>query len=141
MTRRGHERRVAVRIASTGYPPGVIVDCRPTQRTVRRFANAQGEADFVIPGGGLPGATNPPSCLDVYAEGVLLKSIPVSTADLDGDFGVGANDLAHWLTAFNAGDLSLADLDGDGSVGANDLSAWLEVFVTGLDVATPSLCP
>ena len=132
----------AVRLASDGYPPGITVDCRPTHRTVRRITNAQGVADFLVPGTALVGGTNPPSCVTVIAEAITLANVAVSSADLSGDAGVGANDLSLWLQAFASGDASLADLDGDGSVSANDLSEWLEAYSSGLELATPgALCP
>ena len=128
--------------ASSGYPAGITADCRPTHRTVRRITNAQGEADFVVPGTAVPGQGNSTQCLKVYAEGTWLADVSVSTADLSGADGVGANDLSLWLQAFAIGDASLADLDGSGGVGANDLSEWLSIFGSGLELATPSaLCP
>lgn len=132
----------ATRIASSGYAPGVAVDCRPTHRSVRRLTDANGEARLIIPGTALVGGTQSHKCVRIWVEGVVFGTANVALADLDGTGGLTANDLAHFLQAFVSGDATLADFDGDAEVGANDLASFLGVFAgAGSQVTPTSLCP
>lgn len=132
----------AARIASEGYAPETAVDCRSTHLTVRRITNEQGVAEFVIPGSARPGESHLPRCVKVSADGTLIGTAIVTTADLSSANGIDANDLSLWLTAFGKGDASLGDLNGDSTIGAGDLSEWLTLWGSGAEVQTPSsLCP
>lgn len=81
--------------------------------------------------------------LRVFADGVILATVPVAAFDQDGD-GVGAPDLSHWLDDFfHAPTAARSDLDGDGAVTATDLSLWLQAFFAGgsLRGSGTSTCP
>jgi hypothetical protein len=67
----------------------------------------------------------------------------VSTFDLDGAGGVGANDLSIWLADFGSGEPhARSDYDGSGAVGAADLSEWLGVFAAGTSTQScTTSCP
>jgi hypothetical protein len=100
---------------------------------VRRFTNDQGQATFTLLGAST-GVNDPPSLAPahIFANGVQIGDLAVSTFDLDGAGGVGANDLAIWMTDFGSGQPHpRSDYDGDGMVGAADLSEWLTVFGAG----------
>jgi len=81
--------------------------------------------------------------LKVFADGVILATIPVAAFDQDGD-GVRAPDLSHWLDDFfHAPTAARSDLDGDGTVTATDLSLWLQAFFAAGSIqgAGTSTCP
>src|SRR5262245_49579736 len=120
-----------------------IVNC--TAHTVVKVADSQGQVRFTLLGGSL-GAGKGSSfngAAKVFANGVLLRTPRVATFDLDGTGGVGANDLAVWLSDFGAGQpLDRSDFDGDGSLSANDLALWLSVFGDGHSVTScGASCP
>jgi hypothetical protein len=131
----------ASKLASSGYPPGLTVDCRPDRRTVRRITDANGQATFIVPGAVLAQIAQGAACMNVSSEGVSLANVSATSADLDAQGGVGANDLAEWLNAFGTQSLA-ADYDGNGAVDANDLSTWLTVFGSSVELLTPAaFCP
>jgi hypothetical protein len=123
--------------------PGVVVNC--DARTVRQFADANGDATFTLLGGS-NGAGNATTFLDgghIYANGVLIKTPTVAAFDLDGQSGVGANDLSAWLGDFASGNpYGRSDYDCSGSIGANDFSFWLSAFGSGTQfVSCATSCP
>lgn len=107
-------------------------------RAWRVFADARGVARFVVPGGstGAPATVFAP-CARIYADGVLLATVPVAIYDLDGSHGLGAADLSLWLAEFLGGAPSpRADYDGSGHVSAADLSILLRVMGQGTSIAS-----
>lgn len=67
----------------------------------------------------------------------------MSAFDLNGETGVGANDLSAWLGDFGTGDpYGRSDYDCSGNVGANDFSLWLTAFGAGTQLAScAASCP
>jgi len=111
--------------------PGAIVNC--AAKTVRKLTDANGHVAFTILGGG---SGQPASTLlnggRIFGNGVLYQTPTISTFDLDGSGGVGANDLSAWLGDFGTGNpFGRSDYDCSGSIGANDLSIWLSAFGSG----------
>jgi len=120
-----------VALCSDQLDPDVLVNC--AARTVRKFTNTLGQVTFTLLGSGT-GMTDTPSPGQgkIYANGLLVGSFDVSTFDLDGTGGVGANDLSVWLADFGSGlPHPRSDYDASGDVSANDLSQWLGVFGAG----------
>ena len=113
--------------------PDVIVDC--VSQTVRKLTDLGGKACFRVIGksrSGLGCGGQPPRCVQIFADGVFLCSLSAPTFDLvnnpDGS-GVGAEDLAAWLSAYFCGSNPVrADYLCDGAVGATDLARWLTVY-------------
>ena len=104
------------------------------QKTVRKFADGQGQAQFVILGHshGPADAAMALERVRIFGNGVFVGMPEASAFDLDGASGVGANDLATWLTDFGSGlDPTRSDYDANGHIGAEDLSEWLTVFGAG----------
>jgi hypothetical protein len=133
-----------VEIATDQRDAQVYVDC--TGKTVRGEADAQGYFTFRVLGhghnfGASPGATGP--TLDVYADGVLLRTIPVAVVDQGTPAGVDASDLSGWLQDYLSGiPFARSDYDGDGSIGAADLALWHDVFFgASSTVGTGPTCP
>ena len=118
-----------LRLCASDHDPGIFVDC-PT-RTVRRLTDANGRATFRVMGWsvatpGTPGYPNNSS--KIYADGVLLGSPGVEIYDLDRN-GLGAADLADWLTDFFSGNNpARGDYDCSLSLGASDLGTWLKAY-------------
>jgi hypothetical protein len=130
-------------ICADQLDPSALVNC--AAKTVRKFADVTGSVTFTVLGGS-NGAGNATTFLNgarIYADGVLLGSPTATTYDLDGQSGVGANDLTVWLTDFGSGQpWGRSDYDGSGGVDANDLSLWLTEFATaGSAVSCGSACP
>jgi len=113
-------------------------------KTTRKFTDITGSVTFTVLGGG---SGVPYSTLlnggRIYANCTLIGSPTVAAYDLDGQSGVGANDLSGWLTIFGGGlAIGAADYDCSGSVGANDLSLWLTQFGNGTSAASCAVaCP
>lgn len=136
-----------LRLCSDQLDAAAVVDC--TQKTVTKFADAAGIVAFRLLGGSvgnLPaGQGSGPLQGTIRVRGLqyFTASISVCAYDLDGSWGVGANDLGVWLTDFGSGlERARSDYDADGSVGANDLSAWLTVFGDGgMTSSCASACP
>jgi len=112
--------------------PAAVVDC--ANKRVNKATDAAGSVTFTLLGGS-NGAGNAVTLLNggnVYENGTLIGRPTVSTFDLDGQSGVGANDLAAWLTDFGTGNnLGRSDYDCNNCLGANDLSLWLTAFGSG----------
>ena len=126
--------------------PSAIVDC--VSQTVRKLTDVTGKACFRIIGKSRPelgcGEQNPsppPSnnfaCVRIFADAVPVCSIYAPTFDLVNDAdgsGLGAGDLAAWLTIFfcpEAPNPRRGDYVCDGVLGAGDLSRWLTIFFAG----------
>jgi hypothetical protein len=123
--------------------PNATVDC--VRKTVSKLTAADGSVHFTVLGGS-NGAGNAVTLLDggmIFSNGVLIGSPTVSTYDLDGSGGVGANDLSAWLGDFGtAQNFGRSDYDCSGNLGANDLSFWLGVFGSGTMTAScGASCP
>jgi hypothetical protein len=123
--------------------PDAIVDC--THKTVSKITAADGSVIFTLLGGS-NGAGNASTLLaggQIFANGTLIGTPTVSAYDLDGQAGVGANDLSAWLTDFGSGNpYGRSDYDCSGGIGANDLSFWLNVFGSGtMTSSCASSCP
>ena len=129
-------------LCSDQADPDATMSC--TAHAVRKFTNAQGQAVFTLVGSstGMNDAPGPGSA-KIYANGVFVADVAVSTFDLDGTGGVGANDLSIWLADFASGEPhQRSDYDGSGSVGAGDLSEWLGVLGAGTSSSScASACP
>jgi len=114
----------------------VIVDC--VSQTVRKLTNVNGQACFVVIGKARPAlgcVGKPPGCVRIYADGVFLCNQTATEFDLinaaDGS-GVGAGDLANYITLFVCGTSPLrADYDHSGAVGAGDLARLITIIVGG----------
>ena len=110
--------------------PALIVDC-PT-RTVRCFADAQGNASFSIAGRFNRSVigSHAPSC-KLIVDGVEFGTMPVAAVDEDG-YGLGAADISLWQQDYFSGPYwERSDFDGDGTLSAADLSIWLSVYFVG----------
>jgi len=119
------------------------VDC--VHKTVSTLTAADGSVHFTVLGGS-NGAGNAVTLLNggrIFKNGTLIQNPTVSTYDLDGSGGVGANDLSAWLGDFGTGNnFGHSDYDCSGSLGANDLSFWLGVFGSGTMTAScGASCP
>lgn len=105
---------------------------------------SDGSVHMVVAGASTGRAGTPgPALAKIYADGVMLGSVPVATLDLDGQGGLGANDLSIWLADFGSQQfIGRSDFDFSGDLGANDLSLWLDAFGKGgSGQSSPSLCP
>lgn len=113
--------------------PGVLVSCQ--ERVLRGFSDVNGEVTFHVAGGATnsgasPGSTGP--ALNVYADGIFLKTVRVAAFDQDGMDGMDSNDLSAWLAdVFSGQSYARSDYNGDGTLDPNDLSQWLAVFFSG----------
>lgn len=117
-------------LCSDQMDPDALTNC--AAKTVKKWTNAQGEVTFTLLGASHGAPQSLANTLWVYANGVRIRTPSVAAFDLDGSGGVGASDLAIWLTDFASGiPWSRSDYDGDGNVGAADLSEWLTVFGAG----------
>ena len=131
-----------VRLCAQQLAPGVVVDCPNGRATA--VTDGNGVATFTLLGGSIGGAGI--TLLNggrIYADGVLIKSPTVAAYDLDGHSGVGANDLATWLSDFGSGQpYGRGDYDCSGGLGANDFSLWLSAFGAGTQIAScAASCP
>jgi len=117
----------------TNQDPGLDVYCEG--RSVRGFTDANGRVTFRVVGGATnagasPGAIAPG--IDVYADGVFLKTLSAAALDEDGAGGVDGADFSLFLADYFSGQpFARSDYDGDGTLGGNDLSIWLVAFFGG----------
>ena len=93
----------------------------PIAKTISLPTNAMGSAAFYLRAGG--GCVTP--SVRITADGVLLGSRPVMSADQDGDLAVGAGDHALVASKIGTSDLS-GDLDCNGIVDAADEAIVLQ---------------
>lgn len=130
------------RLTSQSYDAGTSIRCGTTGET--KTTDAHGEARMTLVGGGTP--ASPPGsgpCVQIFASGVLLGTASLAYLDLDGSGGMGAHDLALWLTDFGLGEpIGRSDYDGDGMIDASDLSIWLTLWgAAGSTQSAASYCP
>ena len=131
-----------VRLCAQQVAPGVIVDCPNGRATA--ITDANGVATFTLLGGSIGGTgISLQNGGRIYADGVLIKAPTVAAYDLDGQGGVGANDLSAWLGDFGTGNpYGRGDYDCSGGLGANDLSFWILAFGAGTQfVSCAASCP
>jgi len=132
-----------VRICS-GQDPGLDVYCEG--RAIRGYTGLDGRVTFRVIGcannlGASPGATA--AGVDVYADGVFLRTIRAAVLDENGANGLDGADLSLFLADYFSGQpFARSDFDGDGTVSGNDLSVWHAAFFGGNSVqsGTPT-CP
>ena len=128
----------------TNQSPDLMVYCEG--RSVRGFTGPDGRVTFRVVGcannlGASPGAVAPG--VDVYADGVFLRTISAAVLDQDGGGGLDGADLSLFLADYFSGQpFSRSDFDGDGTLSGNDLSVWHAAFFAGGSArsGTPS-CP
>lgn len=130
-------------IAADQPDPEAIVDC--AGKGVSKLTDANGRAVFCIVGastGAGSGVTLLNGC-KIFANGRLCASPTASAFDLDGSNGLGAGDLAVFLSDFSTGqNLGRSDYDCSGYLGAADLSIWLIAFASGTQtVSAAPTCP
>jgi len=123
--------------------PNAVVDC--VNKRVNKITDGSGSVFFTVLGGS-NGAGNALTLLNggrIYENGTLIGLPTVSTFDLDGQGGVGANDLSAWLTDFGSGqNFGRSDFDCSNGVGSNDLSLWLSAFASGtMTSSCAASCP
>lgn len=131
-----------LRLCAQQVAPGVVMDCANGRATA--ITDANGVVTFTLLGGSVGGSGA--TLLNggrIYADGMLIGTPTVSAYDLDGQSGVGANDLSAWLTDFGIGNpYGRSDYDCSGGLGANDLSFWLSAFGAGTQlVSCATSCP
>jgi hypothetical protein len=131
-----------MRLCDDQLDPDVVLSC--ANQTVTAITDLAGRAFLTLIGGGRAGGARTfANAGRVYWNGILLASPTVRTFDADGEAGVGANDLAHWLADFGTGlPYARSDYDCSGNVGANDFSLWLAAFGAGTQTAScAASCP
>lgn len=125
------------RVAVNQLQAGVSSRCETN--SVRATTDLDGSVRLAVLGGGetlAPHGTGP--CARVYVGTALLGTARLGYLDLDGAGGLGANDLAVWLTDFSTGDpIARSDFNGDDLVGADDLALWLTAWVAGRSLQSP----
>ena len=132
-----------IQICDDQLDGAALVNC--AGKTVRKFTDIAGSVTFTLIGGS-NGAGNASTLLNggrIFANGTLIGSPTVTAFDLNGLSGVGATDLAAWLTDFGSGQpYGRSDYDCSSAVGATDLSVWLTTFGTGNSAAScATACP
>ena len=126
--------------------PSVTVFCGGGKAIVRAFTDNNGQATIRIVGRAfhsVPGGAQAPT-LDVFANGVLLGTVPVSAFDQDGGGGVNPADESLFFADFFSGQYwARSDFDGNGALGPNDLSLWEQAFFASNSVQSggASACP
>lgn len=131
-----------MRLGSNPLDGAATLQC--PQHMVSKFTDAAGRVQFTIVGAGSNVVAQAgPVTARIYADGVLLGSVPFAILDLDGMNGAGANDVSLWLEDYGTlENRGRGDYDGNGSTGANDLSLWLTAAGTGRSsVSAASFCP
>jgi len=129
-----------------------------TAKTVRKFADTNGQAAFTIVGGSTgngnavvvsfgqvikqPGWGPGNGAVRIYGNGTLLGAPSFATYDLDGSGGVGPADLSVFLTDIASGTpFARSDFSGDGVLNSTDLCLWLTAFAAGRSVQSCSVHP
>lgn len=142
----------------------VPTSCSP--KLVRKFADANGRASFIVVGAspdegtppdGVPGPNDPgPGCVRIFANGVELGRCKAAVFDLNGVRFAGVNgcevvDQHQWLHAFGIGvyyERYDYDFNG-GALNVTDFSFWVKKFGDGTSYsgcmgpggAPASFCP
>ena len=125
--------------------PNVAVSC--AYHNLRAFTGAGGAVTFHVTGGAVnegaaPGPTGP--AMDVYADGVLLKTVRVAAFDQIGLDGMDGKDLSAWLADYFSGQpYARSDYDGDGVLSGTDFSLFLAAFFSGASAVGcgSAVCP
>jgi hypothetical protein len=129
-------------IAADQLDPEAIVDC--AGKSVTKISDANGRAVFCIVGAST-GSGSAVTLLGggrIFADDRLCASPTATAFDLDGKLGVGAGDMAVWLSDFASGQpYGRCDYDCSGYVGAGDLAFWLRAFASGTQVVSAVACP
>ncbi len=120
------------------------MDC--TAHTISAISDLNGQVRYRILGsaansGGSPGAGL--HCLRVFAEGILLTTLPtVQAYDQDGQGGLGPNDVSVLIADLFSGTyFGRSDYDCSQTLGSNDLSLWLtRFFAGGSTTSAPAVC-
>jgi hypothetical protein len=131
-----------LRLCAQQLAPGVTVDC--PMGTARGTTDENGRVQFTLLGGGLAMTTGTlTNGGRIYVDGTLVGSPTVSAYDLDGQGGVGANDISLWLSDFASGQpYGRSDYDCSGDVGANDFSFMLTAFGSSTQtISCAASCP
>lgn len=131
-----------LRLCAQQVAPGITVDC-PNGRA-SAITDGNGVATFTLLGGSIGGTgITLQNGGRIYADGMLINLPSVATHDLDGQGGVGANDLGLWLSDFGSGNpYGRSDYDCSGTLGANDISFWLSAFGAGTQIVScAASCP
>jgi hypothetical protein len=132
----------AAMLATDQRQPGVSTRC--ATHGVTAITDVNGMVRFAVVGGSeAAGLHGMGPCAQVYSDGVALGGVRIAYLDLDGSGGLGANDLAVWLSDFGTGEpIGRSDFNGDQVLGADDLSVWLQMFGDGRQVESPAAyCP
>ncbi|HEY6194532.1 MAG TPA: hypothetical protein VI504_05765 [Candidatus Eisenbacteria bacterium] len=130
------------RLATDALQPGVSTRC--DTHGITAVTDVNGEVRLTLIGGGTPGAApGGGSCAQVFASGVLLGMVSVSFLDMDGQRGLGVNDLSLWLADLALNEpISRSDFDGNGALTPNDLSVWLTAWSRAKSYeSASSYCP
>jgi hypothetical protein len=78
----------------------------------------------------------------IFANDRLCAFPTASAFDLDDTNGVGAGDMAVFLSDFATGQpYGRCDYDCSGYLGAGDLSIWLRAFASGAQIVSAVACP
>ena len=132
----------AARLAADQLQPGVSARC--ATHGVTAITDVNGMVRFAVVGGG-DGSSQVGlgPCAQVYSGGVNLGGVRIAYLDLDGSGGLGANDVAVWLSDFATGEpIGRSDFNGDELLTADDLSVWLQIWADGHQVESPAAyCP
>lgn len=133
-----------IRMCADQGDPNLLVDCG--NRMVSAVTDQAGRATFRVIGsatnsGASPGSIGP--SLDVYADGVFLKSVRVAALDQNGLGGADGGDFSLFLADYFSGQsFARSDYDGNGTLEGNDLSLWLGAFfAAGSAQSGGATCP
>ena len=125
-----------VTVSPTALQPGVTFDC--ANHTVTAIADAFGVVTFDLVGVGNGGSPRSlPNCAAVYANGVPLQPVLVSSVDLDGRNGVNGIDASLFAADLFASTYrARSDLNGDGKVDGLDASIFAAALFGGGSTAS-----
>lgn len=132
----------AARLATDQHQAGVSTRC--ATHGVTAVTDVNGMVRFAIVGGSeAEGLHGMGPCATVLSNGLVIGNVRIAYPDLDGSGGLGANDLAVWLSDFGTGEpIGRSDFNGDTALTADDLSVWLQVWSDGRQVESPAAyCP
>lgn len=128
----------AARLATDQLQPGVSTRC--ATHGVTAVTDVNGMVRFAVVGGSeAAGLHGMGPCAQVYSNGALIGTVRIAYLDLDGAGGLGANDLAIWLSDFGTGEpIGRSDFNGDQALTTDDLSVWLQIWADGHQVESPA---
>ena len=130
-----------LRLCADQLDPDLVMDCAGARAS--KLSDANGVVHFTLLGGSLGPAVSFLNAGAIYLEGTLIGAPSVSTFDLDGASGLGANDISVFLSDFGSGNAyGRSDYDCSGSIGANDFALWFAAFGSGMQaLSCGSSCP